>query len=90
MFRAGGLERQQDLKLATASEKINVTADVSPILSAVSSMVNDETVGAFVSTEIVKELAFALKLPAASENLFDSTLINPSVVLLFVGVNVAV
>ena len=58
-------------KLATASEKINVTSDVSPILSALSSMVNDETVGAFVSTEIVKELASALVLPAVSEKLFD-------------------
>ena len=36
-------------KPATASEKINVTVDVSPILSALSLIVKDETVGAILS-----------------------------------------
>ena len=36
-------------KPATASEKVNVTVDVSPALSALSLIVKDETVGANVS-----------------------------------------
>ena len=39
-------------KPATASEKTNITVDVSPDLSAVSLMVNDETVGGVVSSTV--------------------------------------
>ena len=80
-------------KSAEASERVKVNTVVSPAF-------NDEAadviaiVGLTVSIDRVKELLLSdpssLVLPAESENLFEATLITPSVVLSAVGVNVAV
>ena len=80
-------------KSAAALERVKVTAAVSPAF-------NDDAedviaiVGLTVSTDKVKVLLLsdpsAFALPSALENLFEATLITPSVVLSAVGVNVAV
>ena len=61
--------------MATASENTIVTVAVSPLLSAVSSIVNELTVGAVVSTtnaepaaKFVAGVKFVIALPAASLN----------------------
>ena len=80
-------------KSVEASERVKVTVVVSPAF-------NDEAedviaiVGLTVSIDKVKLLLLSdpssFLLPAESENLFEATLIMPSVVLSTVGVNVAV
>ena len=80
-------------KSVAASERVKVTIVVSPAF-------NDDAVdviaivGLTVSTDKVKVLLLSdpssFALPAESENLFEATLITPSVVLSAVGINVAV
>ena len=80
-------------KSVEASERVNVNVVVSPAF-------NDEApdviaiVGLIVSIERVRVLLLsdpsAFALPVELENLFEATLITPSVVLSAVGVNVAV
>ena len=80
-------------KSVAASERVKVTVVVSPAF-------NDDAadviaiVGLTVSIERVRVLLLsdpsAFALPAESENLFEATLITPSVVLSAVGINVAV
>ena len=80
-------------KSVTDSERVKVTAAVSPAF-------NDDAedviaiVGLTVSTDKVMVLLLSdpstFALPTESENLFEATLITPSVVLFAVGVNVAV
>ena len=81
------------IKSVDASERVKVTVVVSPAF-------NDEAedviaiVGLTVSIDKVKLLLLSdpsvFVLPAESENLFEATLIMPSVVLSSEGVNVAV
>ena len=80
-------------KSVEASERMKVTVVVSPAFNDAAADVI-AIVGLTVSTDRVKVLLLsdpsAFTLPAESENLFEATLITPSVVLSSVGVNVAV
>ena len=77
-----------------ASESVNVTVVVSPILKESSSSFSVMAmVGRMVSTERVTELLASepslLRLPAELENLDEATEMTPLAVLSAVGVNVA-
>ena len=80
-------------KSVEASERVKVTVVVSPAFNEDAADVI-AIVGLTVSTDRVKLLFVsdpsAFVLPAESENLFEATLIMPSVVLSSVGVNIAV
>ena len=77
-------------KFVEASLSVNVIVAVSPALSA-DLLLAIETVGEMVSICIVGERELAvLPLPAVSVNVLAATEIEPAVVEVAVGVNVAV
>ena len=75
----GAVTSSSELKPVTASEKTNVTVDVSPVLSVVSLIINVSTVGANWSTVIVVPLTPpVVLLPAVSVSLALNVRATPS------------